>query len=379
MKKKLLVGALAVLVMAGAGCAADQGTPVGQDNPPAKDTSPIKIGWVGPLTGDISSIGNNALKAAQMAVEEVNAAGGVNGRQIQLIAEDGKCSPKDASDAGNKLINVDKVSVINGGACSGETTAIAPMAEQSHVVMFSWCSSAPNITNAGDYIFRSYPSDAFQGTVGADYAYNKLKKKKVAVFASLGDWGTGLKNVFIERFKALGGEVVLADDFNQDTRDFKTEITKMKASGADLIYFPAYTEAALAFTKQAQELGLKIQILGADGSDDAKLYGSGFAEGMIITAGSSIVKDQAWVDKLKTKGADQGTCVPQGYDNIKILADIMKRVGTDATKIKDELYKVKDYPGVSGSITIDKNGDLTTAAYDIKQFKDKKETVIDHI
>ena len=157
MKKSLLLGAVGALLLVGAGCASTN-APTGDTsintNPtptpaPVVDTSPIKIGWIGPLTGDLASLGQDAEKATEVALDEVNAAGGINGRPLQLVPQDSKCNPKDASDAGNKLINVDKVSVILGGLCSGETTAVAPVAEQNHVVMISPCSSAPNITFLG--------------------------------------------------------------------------------------------------------------------------------------------------------------------------------------------------------------------------------------
>ena len=337
---------------------------------------PIKIGWLGPLTGDASSLGVDALGAAKIAVGEINTTGGINGRNLELVAEDGKCNPKDSASAGNKLINIDKVSVILGGLCSGETTAVVPTAEQNKVIMLSACSSAPNITTAGDYIFRTYPSDAYQGKFAADYIYNKLGKKKVAVLATLGDWGTGVKNSFVTNFNALGGDVVYQDDFTQDSRDLRTSLTKVKASNAELLYFVGYTEASNIGLRQAKELGMKLPIFGADGWDDAKIHVNSFADGIMYTVAAVGAQGDDWKKKLSDNNVGNTVCAPGSYNNVNIIADIMKRVGTDATAIKDELYKVKDYQGVNGSITLDQNGDLATANYDVKIVKNGKSEVV---
>lgn len=367
-KYRILLGLAAVLLIGGAGCSAVQEGTV--DTTPTEDTSPIKIGWLGPLTGDAGSLGSDALAGAQIAVDELNEAGGVNGRMLELVAEDGKCNPKDATAAGNKLITLDKVPAIVGGLCSGETTAVAPIAEQNKVVLFSGCSSAPNITDAGDYIFRSYPSDAFQGKVAADHIYNKLGKKKVAVLADLGDWGQGVKGSFEAAYAELGGEIVYSDDFQQTERDFRTQLTKVKSSDAELLYFMGFTEATLPALKQIKELGLELPLLGGDTWSDAEITGSELGEGIQFVIGDVEVKNEEWVKKLTDTGANNTVCAPQVYNNVKILADIMSRVGTDSTMIKDELYKVKDYQGINMSVTIDENGDLATADYVVKEVKD---------
>ena len=339
-----------------------------------EDQSPIKIGWVGPLTGDVAYLGQDSVKSAQLAVEEVNTAGGVNGRSLELIIEDGKCSPKDGALAANKLINIDNVPVILGGQCSGELLAMAPIAEEKKVVLISGCSSAPTVTNAGDYTFRTYPSDAFRGVFTADYLANTIGKKKVALLADLGDWGQGNKNSLSGRFQELNGQIVVSEDFVQESRDFRTSIAKIKNSDAEAVLFYGYTEASLAFLKQAEELGLNVPLIGGDTWGDAEIHKNSFAEGIrypdIVTNFSS-----AWKKKMEERGIPFSICTPKNYDNAKIIAEIMNRVGLDSEKIKNELYKVKDYPGVNGVITIDKNGDLASAEYDMLIVKNGKAEV----
>ncbi|KKT34539.1 MAG: Extracellular ligand-binding receptor [Parcubacteria group bacterium GW2011_GWA2_44_12] len=381
MKKFGLLCAGIALVALAAGCShlqqptSDQ--PDDSQKPPAKQAEgePIKIGFIGPLTGDVANLGQDTLKATQLAIAEVNAEGGISGKPLELIAEDGACNAKASAEAGNKLINLDKIPVILGGLCSGETNAFAPTAEQNKVVVLSPCSSAPNITQAGDYIFRTYPSDTFQGKFAAEYAYNTLGKKQAAVLAVLGDYGQGIKNTFMGRFKELGGTIVLAEDYNQESRDLRTELTKIKAGNADMIYFIAYTEAGIVGLKQAKELGLTIPVLSGDALDDPKVHENSFAEGLMYTVPSAPLTEE-WKQKVIAAGGNPTLCTPYAYNNVKIIADIMNRVGTDATAIKDELYKVKDYPGVSGPVTIDENGDLATATYDVKIVKNGKAEVM---
>ncbi len=376
MQKQLLFATLAVVALMGAGCAKQSGSPVDSSAAAVIPEGPIKLGFVGPLTGDAATLGQDALAAAQIAVEEVNAAGGVQGHMLELIAEDGKCNPKDAASAGTKLLTADDVTAIVGGLCSGETTAIAPMAEQDKTVLFSGCSSAPNITTAGDYIFRSYPSDAFQGKFAADYVYNTLGKKKVAVVATLGDYGTGIKNIFIESFEALGGEVVLAEDFAQESRDFRTLLTKIKQSDAEVVFAPSFTEAAIELLRQSKELGVTQQFFAADAWDDPKIHANSFAEGVMFSIGKIDLSNEEFKAKLAEKNASLTVCAPGYYDNVKVLAQIMGEVGTDREKIKNALYTVKDYKGLANTLTIDQNGDPVGAQYDVKVVKDGVSSVV---
>ncbi|MDP1694703.1 MAG: ABC transporter substrate-binding protein [Candidatus Woesearchaeota archaeon] len=324
----------------------------------------IKIGFLGPLTGDAASIGTNAQKGVELAVKEINEAGGINGRKIEVTYEDGKCNAKDAATAGNKLINLDKVTAIVGGLCSSETMAIAPVAEQQKVIVFSYCSSAPTITTAGDYIFRDYASDAYEGFYAAGIAKEKLNAKNVAILYCLSDWCVGIKDVFKKTFTDAGGSVVIEEGYEQSTNDLKTQLTKVKQANPDMLYFVGYTEASIIGINQMKELGVDVPTLGANAWDDAKIWAETGAAGEgKMWAVINTPLTNAFKEKMRSVSVGEVTlCTPQAYDATRILADIMKRVGTDTTKIKDELYKVKDYQGVSGVITLDNNGDLASAS-----------------
>lgn len=341
--------------------------------PSQVNAEPIKIGFIAPLTGDAGSYGVNAKAAAELAVEEINSMGGINGRTIQLIAEDGKCTGKDASSAANKLINIDKVTAIVGGFCSGETMAFTDLAEQTKTIVISEASSNPAITNAGDYIFRDYASDTAQGKAAAEFIYNKLGKKKVAVLYVNIDWGKGVKDVFISEYKKLGGEIVIEESYTQGSRDMRSQLAKVKQSNPDVLYFLSFTDDAVIGLKQAKTLGLNLPIVGGDAFDGPQFYSDPIADGIMYVA-SLVPSNEAFEAKMATKtGSDViNAGAPQAYDAVKILGDVMRKVGTNTELIKNALYEVKDYQGVSGTIGFDSNGDLATPNLIIKLIKDGK-------
>lgn len=334
----------------------------------------IKIGWVGPLSGDVATIGQNVKTATELAVSEINNNGGINGRQLQVIYEDGKCDGKEAVTAVTKLINIDNVGVIIGGLCSSETIAPAPIAEKAKVIMISAASSNPSITDAGDYIFRDYPSDSFQGVKAAEFAVNTLKAKNIAVLSCTDDWCQGLQKVFKDKAVALGANIVADEKYDgKTTKDLRTQLTKIKTANADLLYFPSYTDGAVIGLRQAKSIGLIIKVLGGDSWSDPKIVADtgSMSEGIMYLVPSSPNAGSFEADMLKA-GKETTIGTREAYDAVKILAQIMKEVGSNSTKIKNALYKVQNYQGISGNISFDKNGDLSSASYDVKTIKNGK-------
>lgn len=366
------------MLLVGAGCAKttpaqDVALEVTNPTPVVQDTSPIKIGWLGPLTGDVATVGEATRDAAVLAVKEINEAGGINGRQLELIVEDGGCDSKKANTAGNKMINVDKVVAIVGGMCSGETLAVSPMAEEQKVLMVSPASTAPSITEAGDYIFRVVPSDSFQGKYVAEFAYNTLGKRKVALLISKTDYTEGVAKAFKDSFVVLGGEVVVEDTFLQTDRDLRTQLTKVKNSDTDLIYFASFTEAALAGLKQKEELSIDLPVLAPDSFGDPKIHAAPGAEGIVYAVPKASEAETFKTKFLAETGRDDmPVYVTETYDIINILAMVMKDAGSDSGAVKQALYGLKDYQGVSKVISFDENGDLLSAEYDLFQIKEGK-------
>ena len=209
----------------------------------------LKIGYIGPLTGDVAAVGQGHQKVLQMAVEELNS----QGQNIEVIFEDGKCDGKEAVSAINKLINVDGVKYVIGGQCSSETLGAAPIAEQNKVVMISPLSSNPAVTDAGDYIFRVYPSDNYQGKFAAKYMKEELGVSEVATLSCLDDWCKGLKDVFVSEFESLGGNVIEIQEFEKGSSDLKTQLTKIKRKNPEMIFMAGFTESAITAFKQSKE------------------------------------------------------------------------------------------------------------------------------
>lgn len=377
----VLIGVVVVLIVALALVRvfwpADVDTAVIQSNAVApKAQGDVKLGAIIPLTGDVSTIGQNMLDAMELAVEEINAEGGINGRTLKLIAEDGKCNGKEAASAAHKLVNLDKVQFIVGGACSSESGGVSPITDAAKILTLSPCSSNPDLTYAGDYFFRNYPSDSYAGVFAANYV-SEQGIKKVALLSCLSDWCVGLKNVFKEQFVANGGQIVAEQEFEQGARDLRTQLLKIKESGAELIYFAAYTESSIAGFRQIKELGIDIPQLGGDTWDDPKIFEDAGTAG----EGAMYVKlktgqPNEFKAKMKAKtGTDEiQICVPQAYDAVKLAAQVMRQA-TTSEAMKDALYKA-DYDGVAGRVRYDRNGDLIGADYNVFKRMDGKAVAI---
>ncbi|MEI7960801.1 MAG: ABC transporter substrate-binding protein [archaeon] len=323
----------------------------------------IKIGWISDLSGSGAKYG--AYEAGLLAVEEINAKGGINGKKIELIVEDGKCNSKTAVDAMNKLVNIDKVKFVLGGHCSPETIAIAPLAEENKVIVLASISTSPVITSLGDYVFRTSPVSVIQSDLLANLAVTKLKKKKVAIIYSQTDYAKPIAEKMKERFPIEGGQVVLYEGFLQNSTDFRSILAKVQASGADLLFLsPQNSDEALNLLKQVKELNIQTQIFGNDQLYNVKVFGENrLNEGVIIGAPeyskeNALTKKftDAFVAKYKSE-PPFGIWTAESYDGVYLLAEGISKYGEDTDKVKEFIYSVKDWEGASGKITIDKNGD----------------------
>lgn len=374
----ILIALIAGLLI-GYGMARQKPAPGGEVNDEYADTGekekgPIKIGFISPQTGDIASLGEVAKIAAELAVKEVNDAGGVQGRELELVVEDSQCTPTGGTNAVNKLVNIDKVTAIVGGLCSAETAPAAPIAQAAGVPVVVYCASAPGITKVGDYIFRVYPSDTFQSVFAAEYAYNTLTKKNAAILYVKNDWGQGLHDGFTTRYKELGGTIVYDESFTQDARDLRTQITKAKEANPEIIVFYSYPDAGVPGLKQMKELGVTAPILAGDAFDDPKIptEGAEAAEGVMYSVTKLPVPEDFKTKFQAATGKEIKICGPHAYDAVKILAKVMEDSGSDKAAIRDGLAQVKDYQGVSGPITFNADGDITNNQYEVKIIKGGK-------
>lgn len=336
---------------------------------------PIVLGAMAPLSGEAVVYGEPFRSATDLAVEEINTAGGVEGHQLQLIWEDDKCSPEDGTKAAQKLVEVDKVKYLIGTVCSGSTLAAAEITEPAGVLLFSAGASSPDLTTAGDFVFRSYPSDGVGGQVLATYVFKELSKTKLAVISEQTDYAQGLRKTFTSTFVSLGGMLLADEVYNTGDTDFRTQILKMKAEGPDVVYVSSQTPVSgTLILKQIKETGLNVQIVGNDTmlsaetiKDNKALFENVYSLTPELDPTSEPTKKFLAAYQAKyQKAPDYPAYLASAYDQVYMLKQAFEEVGTDSTKVRDWLYKVKDWPGALGNITIDENGD-PIIGYNIKQ------------
>lgn len=365
----------AILLLAGCGGKTAEKTAT-------NEKSEIVFGYVGPLTGDISFIGRQNKAAIELAVEEINTAGGVDGKTLKVIYEDGKGTGKDATNAAQKLINVDKVKVILGGAFSGETLAIAPIAEENKVLLFSAFSSNPDITNSGDFIFRNSPSDEDGGKTAAELIFND-KHKKVAILTENTDYAHGVRKVFKKKFIELGGEIVADEIYNMDSKDYRVQLTKIKATNPDAVFFNPQTglSGGLA-VKQAKELGINTPNYGTFvfSSGDALTNGGEALNELKFTDAPVLNKDDtravSFLDKYTSKYDKPASDYEIGarYDSVYLIKDAIESCkGVNTECMRDFLYDLEEYDGIIGKYSFDENGDLVGITFITKQIIDAEE------
>jgi len=340
----------------------------------ALQNQPIKIGLLAPMTGDAAEYGVNVEKATRIAVDEINEKGGINNSKIEIILEDGKCNPKDSATAASKLVNVDKVKVILGGICSGETLAAAPITEAAKVILLSPSATSPDITNAGDYVFRTIPSDANAGRISAQTAI-KNGLKKAAVLSENTDYAQGLRRVFKQSFSDQNGTIAEDQTYNPEETEFRTQILKIKNANPDVIYLdPQTQQKGQLILKQLKEAGVTSKLYVNEVLLGRELLAKSPADFEGIIGVEPKFDDKAGKAKqLFDKYREQYKAEPAfpyymaaNYDNVYLIADAVSKYGLDTDKIRDYLYALKDYDGAVGKLTIDENGDAIVG-YSIKQ------------
>lgn len=378
-KSKFLFGFLALgAILVLGGCGNKAATDSSNDTMKNDDSAmmqesmipdgPVKIGISAPLTGEAASFGDGMKAGAELALKEINEAGGINGHELKLIFEDDKCNNKDGVNALTKLATVDKVSAIIGPLCSAAAGAGLPAVQRAGIpdIVFG---SAPHLPSIGNYIFRIYPSDNFQGKFAAEYAYNTLGKRKAAILYVVNDWGQGLQEVFSKRFKELGGEVVFNEGVTQSANDLRTPITKLKTTEPDFIYFPAYPAVGAVGIKQFKDLNITVPIFGGDAFDTDEIIKTGYSDGVTYTR-AVIGNPDEFKAQIEANNGVSNIGTPITYDALHIYADIIAKVGTNPEKIQEELVKLNYTEGISSPvINFDENGDLKQGVFEVMEIQ----------
>ena len=384
MKKRALLYVLVVLVVAAltvAGC--------GGASTPAKpaDSKDIKIGVVYELTGNTASFGTAANNGTKLAFKEINAAGGVLGKQITIVSADNKGEPSESANAMTKVISQDKVVAVVGFTTSSNGIAGSAVNEANKIPFMAAATTNPKVTvdeatgKAKPYTFRVCFIDPFQGTVGANFVLKDLKlKKAVVMIDNSSDYSKGLAKFFKEAFTKGGGTIAGEEAYLQKDKDFKAILTKIKGMSPEVIYLPGYYEEVGMIAKQAREMGITVPIVGGDGWDSPKLVEIGTAAGMNNTFFTNHYSPEdnspaskKFVDAYKKEyGVMPDAMAVLGYDAAYVMADAIKRAGVaDPAKIRDALEATKDFPAVTGATTLNASHDAVKSAV-IIEMKDGK-------
>jgi len=337
-----------------------------------EDTDVIRIGEFASLTGKEAAFGQSSHKGTVLAIEEINAAGGVLGKKLKLFYEDNRTTPGESATIVKKLISREKVVAILGEVASGRSLEAAPICQEYKIPQISPSSTNPQVTEMGDYIFRVCFIDPFQGTVMAKFAKDTLKIRQVALLYDVAaPYSVGLAKYFREKFTADGGTIVMEKSFNSGDKDFNPQLTAIKAANPQGIFVPCYyTEAAL-IVGQARQLGINVPVFGGDGWEAPELLtiGREAMEGTYYSthysAEDASPAVQSFVAKFKAKNNNEipDAMAALGYDSVYVLADAIKRAGTtDGPKLRDALAATKGFAGVTGNTTIDANRNATKPA-----------------
>ena len=332
---------------------------------------PIKIGHYGSLTGKDASFGIVSRKGIMLAIEEINATGGLLGRPVEYLSEDIQSKAGESATAVKKLLSRDKVVAILGGNPSSNSLEAAPLCQNARIPMMAISSTNPKVTTIGDYIFRVCFIDPFQGAVLAKFARESLHARRLALLTPVTPYGIGLSNELRKKFTSLGGEIVAEQKYAEGDKDFKAQLTAIRTFRPDVIAVPGYyTEAAL-ICRQALELGLASTFIGGDGWEAPQLtelggkaveetyYSTGFS------ADNSAPKVREFVRKFRTRWDNEtpDSTAALGYDAMMLCADVIRRAGTtDGAKLRDAIAATKDFPGVTGRISIDRERNATKSA-----------------
>lgn len=382
--KKASGAALATMLVAGlvSGCG-------GGEKKAEQGGQEIVVGVNVEQTGNVANYGKSMLAGFELAVEEANKAGGIDGKTIRVVVADNKSEPSESGNAATKIVTKDKVIVVVGPATSGCVAAEEPILTANKIPLIAPCATAPNITVDKDgktkqFVFRACFIDPYQGEMMARFAAETLKVKKVAILHdSSSDYSKGLSQVFTEKFKATGGKVLADEAFLAKDIDFKAALTKIKATNPEAIYVPGYYEEVAKIIKQAREVGLTCPLLGSDGWDSPKLVeiaGKEATNGCYFTNAYTAEDKDPGVQKFISSYKAKYNKIPdvfamEGYNSGLVLFNAIKTgKSTDGVKLAEALAKTKDLQVVNGKFSYDdKHNPITTAL--IIEMKDGVQTL----
>jgi branched-chain amino acid transport system substrate-binding protein len=387
MHRRPLLGLFVALGLAVTASACKKKDEAGAGASGAASSADIVIGHYGSMTGNTAHFGQDTDKAARLAADQINEAGGVLGRKLKIVTLDTRGDGADAANAVTRLIDVEKATAILGEVASSLSLQGGPIAQRRKIPMVSPSSTNPKVTQIGDYVFRVCYIDPFQGKVMAQFARNTLKLEKVAILKDVkNDYSKGLAEAFQKAFVALGGTIAAEQSYSAGDTDFSAQVTAIKGSPAQAIWVPGYYSEVASIARTAQRLGLKVPLLGGDGWDAPELFtiggdamnGSYFSNHFAPDQASA--QAQKFVSDFTAKYGQAPTGLGAlGYDGVLVIADAIKRAGSaEPSKIRDALAATKGLEAVTGTLTMDKdrNPEKSVVVLKIEGGKAKYEALV---
>ncbi|MBQ9237970.1 MAG: ABC transporter substrate-binding protein [Treponema sp.] len=328
-----------------------------------QDENTIRFGGVFSLTGSYAFYGAECKNGVDLAIQEINAAGGINGKQVVLISEDDEGNPDKAVNAFKKLTTRDRVKIVIGSLVSGCTQPLTTLAQAGGIVQMAPAATAPAITDAGNYIFRACFIDPFQGTVGGRFARETLGVQRAAVLYDPGnDYSVGLQENFVAAFTAGGGEIVAFESYATGDIDFNAQITKIKGAAPDVVYVPDYYDVVALIARQLRAQGVLVPMVGADGWDGLiGLIGENGGDEVL----NSFYSNHYAVDSTEPEVAQfvrafrekynkaPNSFAALGYDSVYLLRDAIDRAGTAEPAAVRDALEATDGRYVTGNLTFD--------------------------
>lgn len=325
----------------------------------------IVVGAIFDLTGSLSYMGQWSLEGAKLAEQDVNNAGGINGKRLRLMIDDAETNPQKAATIFQRFISVDHLPVVIGFNGSSEVMAAAPIANRFHVILLSTGGASPRITDAGDFVFRNRLSGAIEASRMAEIAYDRLGLRRGAILFINTDYGQGYAEAFRSRFAGLGGAILAMEAFAQNQSDFRAQLAKVRAlQNIDFVYLASHVREAGTILRQAKETGLSMRWLASNAVEGPDLFNiaGDAANGVLLTVAQyNADSPTAYTfneSYRKAYGRDSEMFAAHAYDGVRIIAKLIAKVGYDGDYLKTALYDLKDYPGVSGTTSFDRNGDV---------------------
>jgi branched-chain amino acid transport system substrate-binding protein len=338
--------------------------------PSGTPSQEIVIGEFASLTGGTASFGQSSHKGVEMAVDEVNAAGGVLGKKVRLVSEDNQSKAGESATVVRRMISRDQIVALIGEVASSRSLEAAPIAQQNKIPMISPASTNPKVTEVGDYVFRVCFIDPFQGAVLAKFMLQSGWKNAAILTDVKQDYAVGLTEFFKDYFTKNGGTIVSEQSYSSGDKDFKAQLTSIRGANPQAILVSGYYNEAGLIASQARELDLNVPLLGGDGWDSpslvdvagAAMEGNFFSNHFSAEDTSPAV--QNFLVKFKAKyNEDPDAMAALGYDATNLLFDAIKRAGsTESAGLRTAIASTKNFPGVTGSITLDEKRNASKPA-----------------